>query len=123
MESPLSAMAAATIAASDGLGDDAMSGTKADVAWMHQARATKSRCAVSLPDQVVRHLELCVVRIIFRGCRGRLRASVLAMVEHDHVGIALTYFLRSRPWQQLVAIAGADDRQCAGGQFLAQLVV
>src|SRR3546814_21131924 len=59
------------------------------------------------PAQVVGHLELRVVRIVFGSRGGRFGARRLAMVEHDHSGIAFTHLVGGRPRQQFVLISEA----------------
>src|SRR3546814_1683034 len=75
------------------------------------------------PAQVVGHLERRVVRIVFGSRGGRFGARRLAMVEHDHAGIALTHLVGGRARQQFVMISEAGDHQCAGGQLPAQALV
>src|SRR3546814_15358853 len=52
------------------------------------------------PAQVVGHLELRVVRIVFGSRGGRFGARCLAMVEHDHSGIAFPHLVAGRARQQ-----------------------
>src|SRR3546814_12682300 len=75
------------------------------------------------PAQVVGNLELSVVRIVFESRGGRFGARRLAMVEHDHSGIAFTHLVGGRARPPFVMISEAGAHQCAGGQLPAHAFV
>ena len=90
---------------------------------MPGVRAGYGGATARLPDQVVGHLELRVVGIVFRGRHRGFVARGLAVVEHDQARIAFAHLVAGGAWQQFVAVALPRDHQSTGGQLLAQGLV
>jgi hypothetical protein len=52
------------------------------------------------PHQIIRHLELRVIRVVFGGGGVGFGACGLAVVEHDHAGIAFAHLVGGGAGQQ-----------------------
>ena len=66
--------------------------------WQAPLRLPLLRCpriAIS-PDEIVRHLELRVIRVVFGGGGSGFSAGVLTVIEHDHAGVAFADFFDGR---------------------------